>query len=182
LNNASIKLLFNTTKFVASTRFAAFPSSNANTLVIDPCGIMKHAPEINRSCATAQFPSDGVTENTTGALTPNGTVHTVVRVNAPNTLLSPVVNVVVTVIVPVPPQHAAGKAVPGNVASGLNVPLTRLQFTGVTLVNAITASAILSPFVSHTSVAAVVTVFPGLCSGIPVSVWNPWQMIVVSFG
>jgi hypothetical protein len=135
--------------------------------------MMKHAPLINRSCGTAQFPSDGDTENTTGALTPNAIVHVVVRVNGPNTLLSPELNVVVTVTVPVPPQHAAGNAVPGNVASGLNVPLTRLQFNGVTLVNGIVASAIPSPFVSHASVAAVLTVFPGLCNGIPVSDANP---------
>ena len=60
--------------------------------------------------------------------------------------------------------------------------VTRLQLTGVTFPNAIVASATPSPFVSHASVAAVVTVFPGLCSGIPVSVWNPWHMIVTSFG
>jgi len=91
-------------------------------------------------------------------------------------------NVVVTRIVAVPPQHASGKAVPGRLASAGIVALTRLQFTGVTLVNTNVASATPSPFVSHVSVAAVVTVLPGRCSGIPVSVWNPWQMIVTSFG
>jgi hypothetical protein len=142
----------------------------------------KHAPDINRSCVIAQFPSDGVTLITSGALVPNGSGHVVVRVNGPNTLLSPDVNVVVTVIVAVPPQHESGNAVPGELANGFNVPLTRLQFNGVTLPNAITASAIPSPLLSHASVAAVVTVFPPLCNGIPVSVENPWQITVVSFG
>lgn len=184
LNNASIRLLFNTTNVVAFIRFAGLFLSTANTLVTVPiigfgvppgfaCVNAKHAPDISRSCGTAQFPSDGVTLNTTGALVPKFNEHVVVRVNGPNTLLSPVVNVVVTVTVAGPPQHAAGNAVPGKFASGLNVPLTRLQFNGVTPVNAITASAIPSPFVSHASDAAVVTVFPGLCSGTPVSDANP---------
>jgi hypothetical protein len=171
--------------------FAAFALSWKTTLVTVPlivvppgtaCVKQKHAPEINRSCPTAQFPSDGVMLYTTGALVPNANVQLVVRVNGPNTLLSPAENVVVTVIVDTPPQHVSGNAVPGALDSTAAVALTRLQFTGVTFVNAIVASAIPSPFVSHASVAAVVTVFPGLCSGIPVSVWNPWQMIVTSFG
>jgi hypothetical protein len=111
-------------------------------------------------------------------------VQLVVRVNAggEKTLLSPVVNVVVRTTVATPPQHASANAVPGRLASAGSVPLTRLQFTGVTLVNAIVASSVPSPFVSHVSVAAVVTVLPGRCSGIPVSVWNPWQIVVTSFG
>jgi hypothetical protein len=134
----------------------------------------KHAPEISRSWnPTAQFPSDGVTLKTTGALVPKFNEHTVVLVNGPNALLSASVNVVVIVTVAGPPQHASGNAVPGLLANGANVPLTRLQLTGVTFANAIVASAIPSPFVSHVSVAAVVTVFPSLCSGIPVSVVNP---------
>ena len=184
LNNASIKLLFNTTKFVAFIRFAGFVLSTANTLVIGPCGIMKHAPLINRSCGTAQLPLDGVTLNTTGALTPNAAVHTAVLVNAPNTLLSPEVNVVVTVNVPTPPQHATGNAVPGNCTAftTFNVPLTRFLFNGVTPPNATVVSAIPSPFVSHAKATAVVTVFPGRGSGCPVSDPNPWHTIVVSLG
>src|SRR5258705_4918946 len=120
-----------------------------------------------------------------GALVPRFNEHIVVRVNAPNTLLSPVENVVVTSIVDTPPQQAAGKPVvefgPKLALTGI-VARSRLQLTGVTFVSAITASGVPSPFVSHVSVAAVVTVLPGRCSGIPVSVWNPWQMIVVSFG
>lgn len=170
--------------------FAAFALSWKITLVTPPLMSVvpassvkqKHAPEINRFCSIEQFPSDGVTLNTTGALVPNANEHVVVRVNAPKMLLSPIENVVVTVIVAAPPQHASGNAVPGLLASAGIVALTRLQFTGVTLVNNRTDSGIPSPFVSHVSVAAVVTVFPGRCSGIPVSVWNPWQMIVVSFG
>jgi hypothetical protein len=94
-------------------------------------------------------------------------------VNAPNTLLSPELNVVVIVSVAVPPQHASGNAVPGRDASGFNVPLTKLQLTGVTDPNAITASRFPSPFVSQASVAAVVTVLPGRCSGAPVCSSNP---------
>ena len=170
--------------------FAGFARSTNTTLVTVPmmsvvpasCVKQKHAPDISRSCRIPQFPSDGVTLYTTGALVPRFNEHVVVRVNGPKMLLSPAENVVVTVTVAGPPQHASGNAVPGIVASGFNVPLTRLQFNGVTAPNAIVASAIPSPFVSHASVAAVVTVFPGLCSGTPVSVANPWQMIVVSFG
>jgi hypothetical protein len=103
-------------------------------------------------------------------------VHVVVRVNAPNTLLSPTVNDVVTSIVDTPPQHAAEKPVvefgPKLALTGIDARI-RLQFTGVTLVSAITASGTPSPFVSHVSVAAVVTVLPARCSGIPVSVWKP---------
>jgi hypothetical protein len=165
-------------------RFALFARSWKITLVTVPtigfgvppgfaCVKQKHAPEINRSCSIPQFPSDGVTLNTTGALVPNATPHVDVLVNGPNTLLSPAVNVVVTVIVAFPPQHASGNAVPGLLASGTNVVLTRLQLTGVTLPNTIVASGTPFPSVSHISVAAVVTVFPGLCSGTPVSVVKP---------
>jgi hypothetical protein len=146
------------------------------------CVNVKHAPVISTSSKIPHGPLDGVTEITTGALVPKFNVHVVVRVNAPNTLLSPIVNDVVTSIVDTPPQHAAGNAVPGRLATTGIVARIRLQFTGVTLVSTITASGVPSPFVSHVSVAAVVTVLPGRCSGIPVSVWNPWQMIVVSFG
>jgi len=166
--------------------FAGFALSWKITLVTPPtivvppgtgCVKQKHAPEISRSWnGIAQFPSDGVTLNTTGALVPSANVHVVVRVKASgNTLLSPGVNVVVTTTVPTPPQHAnvGLNAVPGNeVVAGI-VALTRLQFTGVTLVNAIVESPTPSPFVSHASVAAVVTVLPGRCSGIPVSVVKP---------
>jgi hypothetical protein len=137
---------------------------------------VKHAPVISTSCSIPHGPLDGVTDITTGALVPSARLHVTARVNGPNTLLSPIVNVVVTVTVAIPPQHAAGNAdvdvAPNDALTG-NVALTRLQLTGVTLVSAIVASATPSPFVSHTSVAAVLTVFPGRCSGIPVSVWNP---------
>src|SRR6476660_7391097 len=88
--------------------FAAFALSWKITLVTAPligvppgtaCVKQKHAPDINRSCAFAQFPSAGVTLYTTGALVPSPNEHVVVRVNGPNTLLSPAVNVLVTVIV-----------------------------------------------------------------------------------
>jgi hypothetical protein len=138
--------------------------------------MMKHAPVINRSCGLAQLPSDGVTEKTIGALVPNASEQVTVLVNGPNTLLSPLENVVVTVTVPAPPQHAAGNPVvefsPNDADTGI-VALTRLQLTGVTLTNATVVSATPSPFVSHAKVAAVETVFPGLTIGTPVSDWKP---------
>jgi hypothetical protein len=137
---------------------------------------VKHAPVISTSCRIPQFPFDGVTEITTGALVPRNSEHVDVLVNAPNTLLSPVENVVVIKIVDGPPQQLAGNpdvdVAPNDALTGI-VALTRLQLTGVTGVNVITASAVPSPFVSHDSVAAVVTVLPGRCSGIPVSDVNP---------
>src|SRR5215208_920553 len=191
LKFASIRFGFNTTKFTALIRFAVFPTSTANTDVTFPitfgppatnCVNVKHAPLISTSCRILQFPFDGVTLNTTGALVPNFNAHVAVLVNGPNTLLSPAENVVVTVIVAGPPQHAAGNAVPGSVDIGFSVALTRLQLTGVTLPNTIVASGIESPFVSHASVAADVTVLPGLCMGIPVSLEKPLQIVVTSLG
>jgi hypothetical protein len=190
LKSASIRFGPNIWNAIAGITFAEFARSTANTdvtFVIGPLGplIMKHAPVIIRSCGTAQLPSDGVAENTTGALNPSGALHTTVLVNGPKMLLSPDVNVVVTVTVPVPPQHAAGNPLAElapNVADLGIVALTRLQFTGVTFCSAITDSGIPSPFVSHASVTAVVTVLPGLCNGTPVSASKPWQMIVASFG
>lgn len=177
LNNASTRFAFNTVKFIAFILVAEFARSIANTdVTLGTPLIMKHAPEINRSCGTEQLPLDGVTDITTGALVPNAIAHTTVLVNGPNTLLSPDENVVVTVIVPAPPQHADGNPlvdVAPNVADTGIVALTRLQLTGVTLTSATTDSAIPSPFVSHANVAAVDTVFPGLCSGTPVSASNP---------
>jgi hypothetical protein len=86
------------------------------------------------------------------------------------------VNVVVTVTVPAPPQHAAGNPLvlvdPNDPDVGIN-PVIRLQLTGVTFVRATVVSAIPSPSVSHDNVAAVVTVLPALCSGTPVSAANP---------
>jgi hypothetical protein len=106
-------------------------------------------------------------------------------VNGPNALLSPSVNVVVTVIVPAPPQHAGGNplddVVPNDADIGI-VALNKLQLTGVTLTSATTVSGTPSPFVSHASVAAVVTVLPGLCNGTPVSASKPWHIVVTSFG
>src|SRR6185295_13586108 len=170
---------------VMMIRFAGFAASWNSTLVIPnvPSGRQKHAPVTIRSCiGSEQSPFDGVTLNTTGALVPRANVHTDVLVNGPNMLLSPDENVVVIVSVPVPPQHASGNAVPGRDASGLNVPLTKLQLTGVTFVNTITASRFPSPFVSHASVAAVVTVLPGRCNGAPVCSSNPCHTVVTSFG
>jgi hypothetical protein len=137
------------------------------------CVKQKHAPVISKSFSPAHCEFEGVTLNTTGALIPSASEQTVVRVNGPNTLLSPAENVVVTVIVPGPPQQADGNPVPGILANTGIVAVIRLQLTGVTLVNATTDSGIPSPFVSHASVAAVVTVLPGLCSGTPVSASKP---------
>jgi hypothetical protein len=171
-------------------RFAGFATSTANTdvtfpiMFADPGGVapgtncvnVKHAPVISTSCNLPHAPFDGVTEITTGALVPNANEHVEVLVNAPNTLLSPAENVVVIVIVDTPPQHDAGNpdvdVGPNDALTGI-VALTRLQFTGVTLVNTIVDSSTPSPFVSHANVAAVVTVFPGRCNGIPVSDVNP---------
>jgi hypothetical protein len=137
---------------------------------------MKHAPVISTSCSTPHGPLDGVTDITIGALLPNANAHVTVRVNGPNALLSPDENVVVTVTVPAPPQHAAGNPLfefgPNDALTGI-VARIRLQLTGVTFTSATTVSGIPSPFVSHASVAAVVTVFPGRCNGTPVSDWNP---------
>src|SRR5581483_9670411 len=122
---------------------------------------------------------------TIGALTPRSTAHVEVRVNGPKMLLSPAVKVVVTVITAGPPQHADGKPeveVAPKLADVGIVARSRLQLTGVTVVSATTVSAMPSPLVSQASVAAVVTVLPGRCSGTPVCDWKPWQMIVVSFG
>src|SRR5581483_6126886 len=117
LKNASIRFGFTTTNGAALIRFDGLPRSSANTDVTPPTiapfapGVVneKHAPVIRMSCCTAQFPDDGIAEITTGALTPRFNAHTDVRVNAPKMLLSPAVNVVVTVTTAGPPQHAAGK-------------------------------------------------------------------------
>jgi hypothetical protein len=141
-------------------------------LLTNPWNV-KQAPVISRSSSPLHVWVDGVAEKTTGALFPRASEHTVVRVNAPNTLLSPSVNVVVTFIVAGPPQHAAGNPVPGKLAVTGIVAVIRLQLTGVTLVSTVVESAIPSPFVSHVNVAAVVTVLPGRCSGTPVSASKP---------
>jgi len=190
LKCASSRFAFMIVKSCALIRFAGFATSTANTDVTVPimfadpggfapgtnCVNVKHAPVISTSCNRPHGPLDGVTEITTGALVPNANEHVVVLVNAPNTLLSPVENVVVIVIVDTPPQHVAGNADvdvgPNDALTGI-VALTKLQFTGVTLVNTIVDSAVPSPFVSHASDAAVDTVFPGRCNGIPVSDVNP---------
>jgi hypothetical protein len=176
VNNASIRFGFNTTNRVADTTLFALPLSTANTLVTfaDPSGNKKHAPVINVSCGTAQSPSDGDSEITTGALTPRSIEHVVVSVNNPNRLLSPLVNVVVVTRFATPPQHANGNAVPGSCgARAANVPLTRFLLTGVTDDNAIVRSGTPSLFVSHTRFCPVVTVLPGRCNGTPVSDENP---------
>src|SRR5262249_57386852 len=86
-----------------------------------------------------------------------------------NILLSPAVNVTVLVNVANPPQHATGNAVNGNCGPNVaNTPVTRFLLTGVTLVNGIARSGTPSPFVSHVTTRAFVTVFPARCSGIPV--------------
>lgn len=143
---------------------------------VTACENVKHAPVISKFCNLAQDPLEGVTEITTGALVPRNNGHDVVLVNAPNTLLSPVENVVVIVTVDSPPQQELGNAdveLDPNVGLTGIVALTRLQLTGVTPVNPIVASGVPSPFVSHASVAVVVTVFPGRCNCIPVSDANP---------
>lgn len=156
--------------------FAGFAVSWKITLVTlnTPSGPQKHAPLTSRSWHTEQSPFDGVTLNTSGALVPRLIVHLLTRVNGPNALLSPAVNVVVTVTVATPPQQNASNPVPGMLCSGFITAVTKLQFTGVTLPNTnIVESGVPSPFVSHCNVAAVVTVFPGLDSGCPVSASNP---------
>ncbi|HST22110.1 MAG TPA: hypothetical protein VLR90_13385 [Blastocatellia bacterium] len=177
VKNASIRVGFTRKKAVALILVAALARSIANTdVTLGTPLITKHAPVINRSCGNAQLPLDGDTEITTGALVPNAIEQATVLVNGPNMLLSPSENVVVTTIVPAPPQHAAGNpeddVVPNDADTGI-VALTKLQLTGVTLTNATVVSAIPSPFVSHDNVAAVVTVLPGLWIGMPVSPWNP---------
>src|ERR1051325_6667538 len=146
LKCASIRFGPRIVKSCAWMMFAVFAISLANTDVTVPTiavpgagtGIgpnVKHAPVISRSCNVPHGPDDGVTDITTGALVPKANEHTVVRVNAPNMLLSPAVNVVVTVTVAGPPQHAAGNALVElgpNVALDGIVALTRLQLTGVT--------------------------------------------------
>src|SRR4029077_13853934 len=179
LNNASTRFAFTVKKFVAFILVAEFARSIANTdVTFGTPLIMKHAPVINRSCGTAQFPLDGVTDITIGALVPNAIEHVTVLVNGPNALLSPDVNVVVTTIVPAPSQHVAGNplvdVVPNVNDTGI-VALIRLQLTGVPFTSATVDSGTPSPFVSHDNVAAVVTVFPGLSSGTPVSPSLPSQ-------
>src|SRR5262249_28831804 len=169
---------------------ADVPLATATTHVTfgDPSGRQKHAPLISTSSSTPHGPAAGVTLNTTGARIPRSIVQTAVRVNGPNTLLSPAVKVVVTVNFASPPQHAAGKLeqfsnAPCPPPAGGNTDArTRLQLIGVTFPSAMTASLIPSPLKSHASVTAVDTVLPGRCSGTPVSSVKPWQMIVASFG
>jgi hypothetical protein len=177
LNSASIRLLSSIWKAVALILVAQFALSSANTDVTFGTPLMmKHAPVIIVFCGTAQLAFDGDMEITIGALVPSAMAQVTVLVNGPNALLSPDENVVVTVIVPAPPQHADGNpdvdVVPNDADTGI-VPLTRLQLTGATFTNATTVSADPSPFVSHAIVAAVDTVLPGRCNGTPVSVWKP---------
>ncbi len=177
LKNASKRFGLTRKNAVALILVAAFARSIANTdVTLGTPLITKHAPVINRSCDNAQLPFDGATEITTGALVPNAIAQVTVLVNGPNMLLSPSENVVVITIVPAPPQQADGNpeddVVPNDPDTGI-VALTRLQLTGVTFTNATVVSAIPSPFVSHDNVAAVVTVFPSLWIGMPVSPWKP---------
>jgi hypothetical protein len=169
---------------IAFIRLLGLPSSTANTdVTFDvPFGNTKQNPEINRSCGVAQSTGPlGVTDITTGARFPMSITHVVEKLNNPNWLLSPAVNVVVNVRFANPPQHANGNADPNDGSLGFplgaaavaNVPLTRFALTGVTFVNGITRSGIASPSVSHTRFIEFVTVFPGRCSGTPVSPWNP---------
>jgi hypothetical protein len=186
LNSASTRFAFNTWNLVACTTLFGFPLSTPNTDVTFavPFGSMKHAPDINRSCAVVQSPSDGVTDITTGALTPRSITHVVVLVNGPNTLLSPAVNVVVNVRFAKPPQHVNGNAVPVNPddAGPASVPLTRFLLIGLTAVSGIVKSATPSAFVSQITANALDTVLPGRCSGTPVSALKPWHTVVVSLG
>jgi len=80
--------------------------------------------------------------------------------------------------VEIPPQQTAGNPLldnePNDEEIGI-VAVIRLQLTGPVLgsVNGMVESMIPSAFVSQASVAALVTVLPALCSGIPVSSANP---------
>src|SRR6202000_607121 len=140
-------------------------------------------PLINRFCGVPQSSGPaGDAEITTGALNPTSILHDVVRVNPPaastlKMLLSPLENVVTSVNVPTPPQHANGNAVDGNPASPSagNVACTRVALPGVTFVNSIGKSGTPSPSVSHVKPISFVPVFPGLCSCTPVSLANPWH-------
>jgi hypothetical protein len=181
LKCASSRFASRIVKSCAWITFAGFARSLANTAVTVPiigvavpdtaCVNVKHAPVIRMSCNLPHGPLDGVTEITTGALVPNANRQVDVRVNSPNTLLSPVENVVVIVIVAAPPQQLTGNpdvdVAPNVVLTGI-VALTRLQLTGVTGVNISVDSKTPSPFVSHARVADVDTVLPGRCNGIPV--------------
>src|SRR5262249_4730077 len=132
--------------------------------------MMKHAPVRSRSLATAQVPDDGDADNNTGALVPRLIGHAAGLVKGPKTLMSPALNAAVTLIIATPPQHDNGNAVPGRVGpSAARVPRTRLQLAGETFVIGIEKSPIPSPFVSQTTVAVVVTVFPGRITEMPVS-------------
>src|SRR6185295_9422190 len=111
LNSASIRLhvtILNPVACIVTGFVAVF--STANTLVTfgEPSARQKHAPVISTSCRIPHGPPEGVTLNTTGALMPRSIVQIVVLVNGPNTLFRPAVNVVVTVNLANPPQHAAG--------------------------------------------------------------------------
>ena len=101
--------------------------------------------------------------NTTGARFPTFKGALDVRVIGPNALLSPAVNVVVTLSVPDGPVATSGNAVPGKLTpvNGASVPLTRFALSGVMFVKATVASGIESPLLSNASVMAVETVLPG---------------------
>src|SRR5262249_49591848 len=163
------------------------PTGTKLTLVTAgvPSGKQKQAPDIRMSCDTAQFTlPDGIAENTTGALVPSANTQLVTLVNGPQKLLSPPVNVVTSVRIPVPPQHTDGQLLL-NSTGAASVPVIRLQLTGVTLVNATIGTPAVgtpAPVTSHATVAAVVTTLPGRLSGMPVSSENPAQIVVVSFG
>src|SRR5215207_8462851 len=147
------------------------PRSIANTLVTAgaPVGVRKHAPVISKSCDTEQSALEGVTDITTGALVPNANGQVKVLVPGPKMLLSPAVNVVVTVSVPVPPQQASGNPLLDCAAVALPIPTVgivaciRLQFLGLTLASTSVASGMPSPLVSQARVTAVVTVLPARC-------------------
>jgi hypothetical protein len=183
LKSASIRFVFTIVKATALIRVAQFARSSANTDVTFGTPLMmKHAPVINTSCNIPHGPLDGVTDVTSGALAPSAILQIAVRVNAPKMLLfgtpsaSPAVKVVVTVIAPAPPQHAAGNPefefAPKLADTGI-VAVIRLQLTGITFTNATTVSGVPSPFVSQANVAAVVTTFPGRSIGNPVSFCSP---------
>src|SRR5262249_59676222 len=130
----------NTTNLVAWITFAEFAMSTANTDVtfVVPFGNMKQLPVTSRSWQLLQSNGpDGDADITTGALNPTSIGHVILLVNPPagsmlKMLLFPAVNVTVFTIVPNPPQHASGHAVPGNPGSTASVPCIRFWFTGVT--------------------------------------------------
>src|SRR5712692_3369158 len=133
------------------------PISTAKTDVTlgFPSASRKHDPGINRFCPSAQSPSEGVAEITTGALIPRSMEQVSVSVKGPKTLSSPAPTVLVSVILVTPPQQASGKAVPGVDASAGIVAWKKSRLITVMFFSGIVRSDTPSPFVSQPSVTEV---------------------------